>query len=88
MKSEQYASLLEDSNYVAMSESNVFDNNIRELNDRIYSVEERCGKVFNQFSEDLKYLNDYCESLKKENTELKSHITNLIDLNSKLIENK
>lgn len=88
MKSEQYASLLEESNYIEMSSSNILDNNIRELNDRIFTVEERCGKVFNQFSQDLKYLNDYCESLKKENNELKSHITNLIELNSKLIENK
>ena len=32
MKSEQYASLLEESNYIEMSSSNILDNNIRELN--------------------------------------------------------
>ena len=76
---EIYASLLNDS--VNPSASQIFDNNIKEVNDRVYSVEERCGKVFKQFSDDLKYIHDLCQSLKQENKELKDKINELENSN-------
>ena len=74
-----YASLLTDS--YNPSASQIFNNNIKEVNDRIYTVEERCGEVFKKFSDDLKYIHDLCQTLKQENEELKQKINDLENIN-------
>ena len=58
-------SLLNDSyNFDSSTNSEILENNIKDINNRIYRIEERCGQVFTQFSNDIQYLNNALNEIK------------------------
>ena len=66
-----HASLINDSYELnENNKSQLFDNNIREVNQRIFSIEEKCGNLFKKFSEDINYLHQKILLLEKENNKL------------------
>ena len=60
-------SLLNDSyDFQENSNSDLLESNIKEISNRIFRVEERCGEVFTQFSSDIKFLHNSLNELQNE----------------------
>ena len=78
---ELFASLINSDSYELNTRSQIYENNIKEVNDRIFSIEEKCGTLFKKFSDDIGYLHQKILDLEEINNELKKKIENK-DFNS------
>ena len=67
-KNELYTSLISSESYeLNTSNSQILNNNIKEINDRIFVIEEKCGTLFTKLSDDINYLNNKVIFLEAEN---------------------